>query len=215
MCLALDKRKEYWPDLISSFKRENVDVSLFVCGDGKDESLIYNQIDEENPDCSNWIYGVSHLKRHHHRALTAHKGMIETAIKNDWSSVLMLEDDCYARTNFSRILNNIKIPDDWQLIYLGYWHGNEWDEWNTAIEDAPPEVVEVKPGFSIGGWHSVVVRDTVYPFILNCPHVNPLDTLISQHRQYFKSYMITPKLTGIRSIHSFTEGVVIQRKELE
>lgn len=219
LCLGLDKRKEYWQPLIDNFKKVNVDVEIFACGDGKDETIKYDQIDIVNPDCSNWGYGVRHLMHHHYNALLGHKGMVRKAIDNNWKSLLFLEDDCYPIVSrFEHVLNNVKTPNDWDILYLSWWKGQEDDEFNLSIEEGykngKMEWLEVV-GNTIGGFHSVVVRNSVYPFILNCPMVNPIDGQLGINRHHFKSYILTPKITTVGSIYSFTEGSVIQRKVFE
>lgn len=217
MCVCLDKRKEHWTELSEQCKQHNLNMIPWVCGDGSDKSLTYDQIDAINPPTAQWGYGVPHLKHHHYNCLTAHKGIIQKAKDNKWDSVLMLEDDTYFLKRFDDVMDRVDVPDDWQLIYLSWWYGDEHNLWNNEVEDeyrykGKTQVLPVT--FNIGGWHSVIVRSSLYDTILSLPYANPLDTQFCYLRPQVPSYMILPKVTHIKSIFSFTEGCVFNRKKL-
>jgi len=52
----------------------------------------------------------------------SHRYLYESIIKNNWSKVLVLEDDAWPlQQNFSLLPKALKeLPADWDLVYLGY-----------------------------------------------------------------------------------------------
>lgn len=221
ICLCLDKRKEHWQKLKGQLEILGEDMVTYVCGDGSDSELKYDQIDDINPDVSRWIYGVPHLKHHHWNALKAHKGMITMAKQNGWKSILMLEDDSYITSRFMNVLKKLSEnpPDDkeWLVAYLGWWMGDENDEFNCNIEKAYNE--DGTCGYAqvegnLGGLHACVIKEEMYDLILSFPFENPIDTQLGQLRHLIPSIMIVPKIIHVQSIYSFTEGAVFNRKVL-
>lgn len=221
LCMALDKRKEHWLDLQEQCKKFDIDMVPFVCGDGSDTSLVYDSIDEVNPDVRGWGYSAAGHQKNHYNALLTQKRMIQRAKDNGWKSVLLLEDDAYILQRFTDVINkveeNMPDPNGWLLFYLGWWRGNEFDEWNCNIDKVYEETGKVYYDYikdNVGGFHSVVVREELYDLILDMPMNNPLDTQVCYARQWIPSLMLFPKATHIKSLHSFTEGVTFQRKEM-
>lgn len=226
--LALDKRKEHWQNLIEEGKSVGVEIHPFVCGDGSDKELVYDQIDDTNVDLSGWGYGVREHLIHHWNALKAHKAIIQKAKDENLDSVLLLEDD--ARFLFSRfeyIVSRIEDNEEWvrfcnkfHLFYLSWWKGSETDQENLAIEEnwkthKAISLIPIQPGENVGGLHAVVIRKEVYDFILSCPMNNPLDSQFCQNRQNIDSLLLYPKIIHTKDMYSNTEGCFLTRLQIE
>lgn len=221
LCMSLDKRKEHWLDLVEQGKSIGLEIKPFICGDGSDKTLVYDSIDEEKPNTEGWGYSAAGHQKNHYNALLTQKRMIQYAKDKGWRSVLLMEDDTYLLKRFTDVVSKVEEspPEDnsWLLFYLGWWKQNEFDEWNCAIEDSYNETGKVSYEYiteNVGGFHSVIVHEALYDWILSCPFNNPLDTQVCHMRQWIPSYMLFPKATNIKSLYSFTEGVVFERKKI-
>lgn len=219
--LALDKRKNEWQELIAQCEVVGIEVTPFICGDGLDPELVYNRIDDVNPDVSGWGYGVPHLKHHHWNAFQTHQGMIKMAREKGYKSVLFLEDDAYITSRFvdvmQKVEQNLPSPTEWLLFYLGWWCGDENDEWNKKIEENYNSSGAVSWNYikaNFGGLHAVVIREELFDMIEQFKPNNPIDTQLCYYRDYIPSYYLEPKVIHIKSIHSYTEGCTFQRNKL-
>ncbi len=234
LCLSLDKRKEHWQALQKHAESLGLNFTPFVCGDGTDTTLEYDQIDVVNPGVSRWGYGVEGHKHHHYNALLAHKGMIQRAKNNGWSSVLLMEDDAIFLKRFDDIISKIQHPafndsveggwvkylEQFSLVYLGWWKGQETDDWNTGIEDSYKEfnavsLHNIHPSEPVGGFHGVIVRSNLFDWILSLPMNNPLDSQINSNRRHIPSVLVCPKIIHTKDMYSQCEGTWLGRKKLE
>ncbi len=221
LCMSLDKRKEHWLDLVNQGKKFDLEITPFICGDGTDSTLSYDSIDEPNPDVSQWGYSAAGHQKNHFNALMTQKRMIQKAKDNGWKSVLLMEDDAYLLQRFTDVINkvedNMPDPNDYLLFYLGWWKGDEFDEWNCNIDKLYETTGQVYYDYiteNVGGFHSVVVKEELYDLILSLPLNNPLDTQVCHMRKWIPSLMLFPKATHVKSLYSFTEGIQFTRKEM-
>lgn len=219
-CLCLDKRKEHWFRLQKECSEVGINMTPFICGNGQILSENeYDQVDEENPDVSQWGYGIDGHKKNHYNALIAHKKIISKAKERDLPFFLMLEDDAYITSRFSDVLYEVTpYVTDFDLLFLGWWIGDENDSYNKELEVEYRKHKRV--GHSrcsqIGGLHGVVIKESMYDFLLNLPENNPIDYQLNAneiHRQ-INSYYITPKIIHTKTMYSECEGSVIERLDL-
>ena len=216
ICLCLDKRKEFWPEMLDGLHNVGKKPKLFIAGDGTDESLVYDYIDNPNPPLIGWGYGREGYKHHHYNALACHKEMIKYAKSNGWKNTLFLEDDIYVLDRYKSVLDNAPTDIDYDLLYLGWWKGDENDSWNRYIEDeySRTRICGWDRVDRVSGFHAVVVNERLYDLILSLPMNNPLDCQLIPYYHILRTYIIIPKVIHIRNIHSFCEGTTITRRVL-
>jgi len=225
--LCLDKRKELWVELIESIRSKlgNDNIHPLVCGDGKTlPREEYDMIDDEKCMASYWGYSAVGHEVNHWNALRAHRIMLNKAKDNKWPYFIFVEDDCYILERFNKIWYVVEeyIPQDWDLVYPGYWIGCENDEWNLEIErewEEENQASIIKWGKNLGGLHFTVVRDSMYDTILNFKEVNPIDSTLNQTPNKLDGtpinrYIITPKITHVKTTWSYCEGSEIKRNKL-
>lgn len=122
-CINLNRRLDRWEECLIEFNKFNItNVERFIAVDGK-----------KLPQISNGFVTPSRLAL----VLTNIK-ILEEAIKNNYSSILILEDDI----EFNDQVNNIEeyfkfLPDDWDMLYFG---GNH----NTHMGVKPPITINEK-----------------------------------------------------------------------
>lgn len=218
--LCLDKRLDLWSKLVPELALLSNNVHPFIVGDGQIfHRANYDKINWPIEKMGNWGYGANELSRWRHwNASISHRMMIERAKQNKWKAFLMMEDDAYITSRFKDVLPKLVLPlDDFDLLFLGWWMGQEDDEFNTKIEENYNMYGRVQLGVPtrpIGGLHGVVIRESVYDLILDLPWTNPIDSQLNAYHQKIKSYYVMPKIIHVKSVHSNCEGCTFTRKHL-
>ena len=227
ICLCLDKRKEHWKELQRQAELLGLDFTPYICGNGEDSELKYNQIDEVNPDVSGWMYSAPGHQINHYNALNGHKGMIALAKERGLDSVLLMEDDSLFLQRFDQVVSTLEKYDEWveylrkfHLVYLGWWRGSETDEFNLAVEENYKTYknivgLEIIPGDGVGGLHGCIIRKELYDLILSCPMNDPLDSQFNRNRANIPSLIICPKIIHTKDMYSYCEGINLCRKRLD
>lgn len=217
-CLCLDKRwMERYEDIRDISLRLDCDFEFFLAGDGKTLDANYDYIDEPDPDVSRWGYGRQGFKHHHWNAFHCHKEMIRRAKAEGRENLLMLEDDAYMTDRFEKIWKHISaFNPKYDLLYLGWWISDENDEFNKNIEKNWDDrgIIEIDVVRQVGGLHGVLVRNTMFDYILNLPANNPIDYQLNRCHDQFDSLYIRPKIIHTRTTYSMCEGSVITRNAL-
>ena len=231
-CLCLDKRKEHWLDLKQQCESKGLEFNRFLVGKGelfpKED---YDLIDRKAPDDLNalWHYGgheeeptekTIEKKTNHYHAFLSHQEMARKALKDGDEKVLFLEDDSYFTDRFDEIVKKLetKIKNtDYDMLYLGWWIGDEGDEFNEEIEKIWNEEKDVAVGrpVKIGGFHGVIISRTILDIITRLDAVNPIDSQLNKFfHDKIKSYFIAPKIIHDKGIFSECEQNVIERHKL-
>lgn len=216
--LCLDKRKELWEPLLEELKLISDNINPFLVGDGdlfpKEE---YSKINWPKEKMGHWGYGATDNSRWKHwNASISHRMMIMNAKKNNWPFFLMLEDDIYITNRFEKVVKKVIIPKAFDLLYLGWWIGDENDEWNKKIEENYKlyNRIQVGSAIQVGGLHAVIINESMYDVILNFPCNNPIDMHINSVHNQISSYFIMPKIIHVKSVYSHCEECVFTRNEL-
>lgn len=214
-CLSLDKRKKEWTQLKRDANNLGIDCENFVVGDGhvlpREE---YNYIDDPNPDVSRWGYGNPKYKMHHYNAFVAHKQIIQKAKDLSLPHFLMLEDDAYFTYRFEeifRLINESKLYYD--ILYLGWWIGDENDEWNLSVESNynTQKQCKITKATRLGGLHAAIINNSMYDYILSLPPIDPIDSQLNKIHSQIESYIVLPKIIHTKTMFSNCEGNVIER----
>ena len=227
--LCLDKRVDHHYETVGSFIG-SFDVYEFKVGDGQIWNVEdYNMIDFDNEffrKYINWGYGLPDHKINHFNAFMAHHQMVRRAKMNNWKAFLMLEDDAYMTERFHPIWDSLldsvagHMKIDCDILYLGWWMGDENDEFNTQIEDKYKEESKTFEGAfqihpceaNIGGLHGAIITEDIYDTILGLPPNDPIDCQLN--RMNLRRSYITPKIIHTKTMMSNCEGQIIERKDL-
>ena len=231
-CLCLDTRKEHWLDLKQQCESKGLEFNCFLVGKGemlpKED---YDLIDVDTPDGLNsfWHYGghendsvekIIEKKTHHYNAFLSHQKMARKALKDGDEKVLFLEDDSYFTDRFNEVVKKLetKIEDtDYDMLYLGWWIGDEGDEFNEEIENIWKEKKDVAIGRStkIAGLHGVIISRIMLNIIIRLDAINPIDAQLNKFfHDKIKSYFIAPKIIHDKGIFSESEQNVVERHKL-
>tara|TARA_R110002020_G_scaffold294805_9_gene510544 strand:+ start:1416 stop:2126 length:711 start_codon:yes stop_codon:yes gene_type:complete len=228
LCLCLDKRHEEWHELWKECEKRDIEFDPFLVGDGQMFSVEkYGRIDDRYPPVENFGYGTGLSKHNHCNALLSHQSMIRKVLAEheDVERVLLLEDDAYFTSRYEDVLEKLsdQIEDlDYDMLYLGWWIGNEDDEWNEEVERAYNEdgvvgidYVRDAPEKKIGGLHGVVVHRRILEIIATLPPSAPVDCQLNRllHKNA-QTYFVKPKIIHDKGIFSNCEQNVIERKKL-
>lgn len=129
-CLNLRKSTDRKIKMEAQFEREGLEVQFIEAVDAR----------VENPELETEIY-IGDWGN-----LMSHRKVWEDMIENDHKMALVFEDQAKLVTNFSQKLNEIKLPEKWDVIYLG------------ALAPVPsgPESTHLKKGKALGTWATLI-----------------------------------------------------------
>lgn len=109
-CINLDKRRDRWVEAESEFQKHNLRVERVSAIDGSllDTSSIKMEVLKDAYIPGNVGCVLSHVK------------VIKDAKLNNYSRVLILEDDVAFEENFTERFTNeiMHLPEDWDMLYL-------------------------------------------------------------------------------------------------
>ena len=106
ICLCLDKRKDEWEDLQRQCESKGIEFEKFIVGDGKTlDPDMYDRIDVEDADLSDWSYGNDTTKIRHYNAFMSHIEIFKRAKEQGLNRFLLLEDDAYFTERFDDVIH--------------------------------------------------------------------------------------------------------------
>ena len=235
-CLCLDKRKEHWLDLEKQCESKGIEFNRFIVGDGKilppEE---YSQLNTRLPTEFRWGYGggkndtfkETYKKiTHHYNAFLSHQAMAKLALDSGEEKVLFLEDDAYFTNRFDEVVSQIESSDDelsYDMLYLGWWIGQEGDRFNEHIEREWKElsIYQIEKADVIGGLHGVILSRKILDLITKLAPVNPIDSQMNggtKHKHLchykIKSYFVAPKIIHDKGLFSECSQNTIERTKL-
>ena len=218
ICLCLDKRKEHWEDLENQSILKGIPFEKFVVGKGeifpKDQ---YDHIDDPDPKMVAWAYGHpdNGTVVNHYNAFVSHQKIVQRAKDQNLEHFLLLEDDAYFTDRYDFVMNSIahhitgSHAVEWDMLYLGWWIGQEESEWNVDVEKAYSEkkfTAIARLFTATGGMHGVIIRNTVYDALLSLNPVAPIDMQLNHLYHHgpvaFQSYVVIPKVVHDKGIFS-------------
>lgn len=195
-CINLERRKDRWNECLLEFESKGLNgIERVSAVDGKDLLFFPQRI---NPSALALI-------------LTNEK-IFENAIKNDYGSILILEDDIEFTEQVKDISSFIdKLPEDWDMLYFG---GNH----NTHVGYKSPEVINEKVVklHHTYSTHCVGVNKRAYQSILERIRKKdqPLDVIYSDLQKKLNVYSFFPAIATQRVSFSDIENKVTDYKWL-
>ena len=226
VCLCLDKRHEEWHELWKECEKRGIEFEPFLVGDGQMFSVEkYGRIDERYPPIENFGWGNPVSARNHCNALLSHQSIARKLLDEGVERVLFLEDDAYFTDRYEDVLEKLsdQIKElDYDMLYLGWWVGDEDDEWNEEVERAYNEDgivgidhVRDAPDKRVGGLHGVVIHRRILEIIATLPPLGPVDSQLNRHLHWrAQTYFVKPKIIHDKGIFSNCEQDTIERKKL-
>ena len=179
-CVNLDKRTDRWGECLNEFKKHNMTVDRFSAVDGSMETI--NRQTRLNDGEIGVI--LSNIK------------ILEDAIKNEYESILILEDDIIFDDSLSDIKSYFdSLPDDWNMLYFG---GNH----NTHMGLQGPKIINEKVCklHNTFAAHCVGIKKDMFQLLI--------DVLSKFNGQLDVEYA---KLQKIFNIYSFYPAIAKQR----
>lgn len=111
------KLKERRICLLNQLEKNSIDKYIFVDSYDKD-SWDIEEITKDYPNITNPKNNMTHGEM---SLAMKHAWIVEDSFKNNYSSVLVLEDDAVLCENFTEKFNNYKnqLPNDWDIGWVG------------------------------------------------------------------------------------------------
>jgi hypothetical protein len=188
-CLCLDKRKEHWEELKEQCESKGIKFNPFVVGQG--EILSIDEYDRFDGEISNYA-----------RSFWGYGGS-----DNDTPEEVKRKDSL--KDQLEHLV--------YDVLYLGWWIGNEGDEFNQKIEDGWNNNKESGLGNAsrIGGFHGVILSRRMLDIITRLEAINPIDSQLSKFfHDKIKSYYVMPKIVHDKGIFSECEQSITKRLKL-
>ena len=142
------------------------------------------------------------------------------ALEDGDERVLFLEDDAYFTGRFDEVVNEIESSGektDYDILYLGWWIGNEGDEFNNYVEKnwSDGKGFGIGKVYRIGGFHGVILSRKVLDIITRLDPIDPIDSQLSKFfHSKMESWFIAPKIIHDKGIFSECEQGVTTREKL-
>lgn len=207
-----------------------MEFNRFLVGDGKLlGSQEYDRIDIEDAPIDSWGYGghktnteeeIQIKKIKHCNAFLSHQAMAKKALEDGDEKVLFLEDDSYFTERFDEVVKKAE-PEiekiNYDMLYLGWWLGDEGDEFNNDIEKIWEESKSIGIGKAtrIGGLHGVIISRKILDIITRLEPINPIDSQLSRFfHDKIESSFLAPKIIHDKGIFSECEQSTITRLKL-
>lgn len=196
-CINLERRTDRWDECLSEFNKHGItDVDRFIAVDGK--------------NLGQSLPGFMTPSR---RALVlTNVQIIEEAIKNDYESILILEDDVEFGPQVVDMDSYFDLlPNDWDMLYFG---GNH----NTHVGSIPPNIINEKVCklHNTYSTHCVAINKKAYQKVLDrikkCD--NALDVIYVELQRQLNVYSFYPVIATQRVSFSDIENRMTDYKWL-
>ena len=197
VCINLDRRFDRWSECVAEFdKNKLVGIERFKAVDGKSLS--------ELPK--------GYLTTSRLALVLTNMLILDKAIEEDYSSILILEDD----VEFTNQVTNMKsffdlLPEDWDMLYFG---GNH----NTHVGYEPPTIINDKVCklHNTFSTHCVAINKKAFKEILErlkkCD--NALDVIYAELQKKLNVYSFYPMIATQRVSFSDIENKMTDYKWL-
>jgi len=179
-CINLDRREDRWLDTIKELDKWNLRnyVTRIAAIDGR--TLPVN------------LYG---LRSGDEGLIKTHLQLVIDAKKNNYKSILIMEDDI----EFTDEVNNIELyvkelPDDWDMLWFG---GNHNIHLGNAHHFISNRVIRCNFTYTT---HCVAINDTVYEKVI--------EVLTNTQKPIDVSYV---ELQNLYNCYAFYPSIAIQR----
>lgn len=136
--------------------------------------------------------------------LESQLSIINKAIKNNYQSIAIFEDDVFFVEGFEEKFKNFysQVPDDWQFIFLAN------NKYNATTNKISENVEQISGGWSA---HAFIIKQRA--MIAAAEIISggdmPVDVYYGILQQYYPSYSAVPSLAGQRPDHSDIENLFI------
>ena len=134
--------------------------------------------------------------------------ILETAVENQYKSILIMEDDIY----FTSEINNIEslithVPEDWDMLYIGGNHNFHNKGRRAQPIPVNDHVIKCQHTFTT---HCYAVKAHMYPLLINelSSLVNPIDVIYTDIQKRYNVYSIHPSVAKQREGFSDIENTV-------
>lgn len=130
-------------------------------------------------------------------ALITHRLIIEDAHRQNYDSILVMEDDAELKEDWREILERAykDLPSDWHMLYLSGGH-------NKPPEKVTDNIYKLKNTY---GAFAIIMNKRCYENILKLTELKiaPIDVIYSRYHERFPCYIVNPGIA--RNIPSYSD----------
>ena len=206
-CINLDSRPDRYAECLVEFEKNNMIVERVSAIDG---GKIFSE-------------GMNYNAGNHGLLLT-HIKIIEDAIRNNYKSILILEDDVTfindSNEKFNRVISS--LPNNWDLLYLG--GNNQFNQGSFKLITGNTDLVITRENYLTLNYeicrttwtqcaHAVAINSMFYEFLFDEYNKNPripIDMIFCQLQQRGRNvFTFLPSLAHQRPSFSDIENVFV------
>jgi len=195
-CINLDRRKDRRQSMQAQFNKFDIlDAEFIDAIDGRTIKAFPPKMRTANKFA----------------CLQSHKKAIQKAIIDEVEFALICEDDIILNPNLDEILSNLEFPEDWDMLYLGYFPMPE-------IHGEPADYSEdfIKLYGQMGAF-AYIVRNTVMDKILTS--MNEPDTFtdnkLFEIQKQCNAYCTNPFLCYVKKDYSDLSEQVVEYEQIK
>jgi predicted O-methyltransferase YrrM len=216
VCLTLDKNIRYAKELQKSAIDHDINIQLFIAGDGSYD-ILYDHIDlDELPPCIPDVTAQSDVwgkVPNLYNGFLCHRKIIQQAYKDGCNNLLLFEDDAVFMDNFDEIVCAIDPwfqKNDWDIIYLGNF------VYNIAKHTKVYNHI-YRIGDECFGFHGVLINRKILEIAKDFPPHGAMDCMFVQKlfNDKHNIYFIDPSIIGQKAGYSATAEGYCNAKRLE
>jgi glycosyl transferase, family 25 len=194
-CINLDRREDRWEETVTELKKWGLSDSISR----------YSAID------GNTLNNDTIINNGELGILTTHINIITEAKENNYSNILILEDDIEFTKEIETIDEYMSlVPSDWDMIYFG---GNHNKHMGKQINFLNEKIIKLNETYGI---HCVAINSSIYDLILNVidKRKKPIDVYYADIQKTYNCYGFNPSIALQRVSYSDIQNKVTDYKWL-
>lgn len=198
-CINLSRRTDRWLTCCEEFDKQKINVKRISAIDGNPDNIKHSI--KEPYIFKNGMIGcaLSHLE------------VIKDAKKNNYSKILVLEDDIEFIENVNDVFfSKISfLPEDWKMLYFGGNHlGNH-------IEDVNQHFFKIKNTYTT---HCLGLKNDMFDVFIERVPFNidkPIDVIFAEWQKQYASYCFMPHLAWQRKGFSDIDNAYVDYDDID
>lgn len=188
-CINLERRQDRWEECVEEFTKHNLfPIERFLATDGKTLNM------PQFPLKPGEIGLINTIVR-----------LLQQAIKDNYDSVLILEDDVVFTPEINTIYEDFKyVPENWDMIYFGGNHNFHNKGHFPQPIQINEKIIKLQHTYTT---HSIGIKKHMFKVVIDFLSLNkPLDVSYCDLQKKYNIYSFYPSVAKQRVSFSDIQG---------